>query len=53
MVNVDYRLTSDQVTFASGTMGCPTPWASEPIDPNKVAWYEENLQDVAIESRVQ
>lgn len=47
VVNVDYRLTADDITFAAGTTSCPTPWAGEPIDPNKVAWYDENLQDVA------
>ena len=47
VVNVDYRLTANEVTFAAGTTSCPTPWSSEPIDSDKVAWYDENLQDVA------
>ncbi len=46
VVNVDYRLTADDVTFADGTTSCPTPWRDQPIDPGKVAWYDENLQDV-------
>ena len=47
VVNVDYRLTSEEVTFAAGTTRCPTPWSDQPIDPAKVAWYDENMQDVA------
>jgi len=37
VVNVDYRLTSDQVFLA----------ASYPLTLTKAAWYDDNLQDVA------
>jgi len=37
VVNVDYRLTSDQVFLA----------ATYPTTPTKAAWYDDNLRDVA------
>ena len=37
VVNVDYRLTSDQVFLA----------ATYPLTPTKAAWYADNIQDVA------
>ncbi|MBU0512603.1 MAG: alpha/beta hydrolase [Chloroflexi bacterium] len=36
VVNVDYRLTSDQVFLAE----------TYPITPTKAAWYDDNLQDI-------
>ncbi len=42
VVNVDYRLTSNQVYHVDGD---PDP--CDPADPVKAAWYDDNLQDVA------
>jgi acetyl esterase/lipase len=42
VVNVDYRLTSNQVYHVDGeTDPC------NPANPTKAAWYDDNLQDVA------
>lgn len=45
VVNVDYRLTSDQVFVADEH--CPTYIACDPANATKAAWYDDNLQDVA------
>lgn len=45
VVNVDYRLTSDQVFLADEH--CPTYDTCDPTQATKAAWYDDNLQDVA------
>lgn len=45
VVNVDYRLTSDQVFLADEH--CPTYDTCDPPNATKAAWYDDNLQDVA------
>lgn len=45
VVNVDYRLTSDQVFLADEH--CPTYNTCDPAHATKAAWYDDNLQDVA------
>jgi acetyl esterase/lipase len=45
VVNVDYRLTSDQVFLADEH--CPTYATCDPANATKAAWYAGNLQDVA------
>jgi len=45
VVNVDYRLTSDQVFLADEH--CATYDTCDPANATKAAWYDDNLQDVA------
>jgi len=45
VVNVDYRLTSDQVYLADEH--CPTYKTCNPALATKAAWYDDNLQDTA------
>ena len=45
VVNVDYRLTSDQVFLADEH--CPNINDCDPAQATKAAWYDDNLQDVA------
>lgn len=45
VVNVDYRLTSDQVFLADEE--CPTYDTCDVANATKAAWYGDNLEDVA------
>jgi acetyl esterase/lipase len=45
VVNVDYRLTSDQSFLADEH--CPTYDTCDPANAVKSAWYNDNIQDVA------
>lgn len=46
VVNVDYRLTSDQVFLADAH--CPSRELCDEANATKAAWYPDNLQDVAL-----
>lgn len=45
VVNVDYRLTSDQVYLADEQ--CPSYDDCDPARATKAAWYDDNIRDVA------